>query len=298
MNRFSKAALAIVAAVSLLLAGAQGASAGGKDFVPISVSAGSTAHPSHLGARKGAGLVCPPDGCYYYASAQQSGMSPGVKSMAADVTIDDPWMSSCCAYHTLVEMTLQNSISPLDSVIEWGWTRDNTGLYADTKPRLFMSIFVDGVWGGYNNGCVDYTGNSVNLGQDLTADLNTEQPMGIQYAAATGPSNPARWWLYYKNNPVCSVPASSIPDLNSGASAMQVFGEVDAKDDHPCTDMGGNPASLPTSTTYTSRFSSVTYDASAPAVSLTPVALNPTWYGAVLKSGSVRTLNFGGPSGC
>ena len=265
------------------------------------VPSDSAHSPSHLGApamtAKLAAAECPPDGCYFYAGAQQSKMSPPVTTMSALFTIDDPWMSSCCAYHTLAEMTMQDTISPLNNVIEFGWTRDNTKLYADTKPRLFSSLFVDGVWQGYNRGFVDYEANTaVNMGQDLTPYLDTEKQFSIQYVAATK-ATPARWWLWFDTNYVGYFPASSIPNL-TGATAVQLFGEVDAMDDDPCTDMGGNPAELPTSTTYTSRISSVTYDKEGPAVSLVPLAPTPARYGAVIKSGSTRTLNYGGPSTC
>jgi len=258
-------------------------------------------HPSHLGASamaaKAAAAECPPDGCYFYGTAQQSKMSPPVKALSALVTIDDPWMSSCCAYHTLAEMTMQDTISPINNVIEFGWTRDNTGLYPDTKPRLFSSIFVDGVWQGYNVGFVDYEKNTtVDMGQDLTPYLDSERQFSIQYAAATN-STPARWWLWFDKDYVGYFPASKIPGF-TGAAAVQLFGEVDAMDDHPCTDMGGNPAALPTSTTYTARFASVTYDDDAPEAKLATVAATPAMYGAVLKSGSTRTLNYGGPSTC
>jgi len=260
------------------------------------------AHPSHLGAsnrvaKSAVAATCPPEGCYFYASAQQSKMSPPVTTLSTLLTIDDPWMSSCCAFHTLAEMTMQDTISPLNNVIEFGWTRDNTKLYADTKPRLFASMFVDGVWQGYNKGFVDYEANTtVNMGQDLTPYLDSERQFSIQYVAATE-KTPARWWLYFDTDYVGYFPASSIPGF-TGAAAVQVFGEVNVMDEQPCTDMGGNPAVLPTSTSYTSRFRSVTYDEAAPAVNLTPVATTPDMYGAALRSGSTRTLNFGGPGAC
>jgi hypothetical protein len=297
MHGIKKGALAFVASILMLL-GLAFSGTPAQAFVPIekpSATPANTSHkPSHLIQSSKSARLSPE--YYFYGGAQQNAISPAIKSMTAAVTIDDPWMSSCCAYHTLEEMTLQTTINPLDDVIEWGWTRDNTGLYADTKPRLFTSIFVDGVWQGYGTHFVDYSGNSINNGQDLTPYLNTEKVFGIQYAAATGPSNPARWWLYFDGSPVGSYAASDIPGLNSGATAIQVFGEVDGTDDHPCTDMGGNPASLPTSTTYTARYSSVTYDTGTP--NLVAYAPTPLKYGGVLKSGSTRTVNLGGPSEC
>jgi len=266
--------------------------------------------PSHIGQKSAAGkalTTCPAGGCYFYAGARQTGMSPGVKSVAANFTVDDPFISSCCAYHTLMQMSLQDSMT-IGTAIEWGWTRDNpttSGTYADNHPRLFFSYWVGGVWQGYNTGFVDYAANPINVGQDLSdigathiSHINTEKAFSVGYAAATGPSNPARWWMYYDNQPVGSIPASLIPDFDAGAAVLQVFGEVDSLDDHPCTDMSSNPPVLATSTTG-ARISSVTYDASAPAVNLTAITpTNSAWYNGVLQSGSVRTVRIGGGAGC
>lgn len=306
MKRFS---LSIIAAVSLLAASLTPGTA-----LATPAGAPTATHravPSHVGVSAGASaskrlVTCPTGGptgaCYWYGVGRQNSISPAVTSIAAGVTIDDPWISSVTyAYHTLMEIALQDANG---NILEWGWTRDNTGVYADNHPRLFAAYWTTaGGFAGYNAGFVDYSANPINTGADLTSVINTEKVFAIQYAAATGPSNPARWWFYYDGSPVGSIPASLLPTF-TGATTVQVFGEVASTDDHPCTDMGGNPATLPTSTTYSARFNSVTYNGSGTGVNLTagsgadPAAPQPTWYNGVLKSGSTRTVNVGGPSGC
>lgn len=302
-NTLKRAGLAAVAAVSLLfgalsaVAPAVAAPRAGSTAVADNSNPGS--HPTHVGLTRRSTsklITCPAAGCYFWAGGDQTAASP-VTTVNTLASIDDPWVSTGFAWHTLIEVAIHDPVN--NNTIEMGVTRD-TYTYGDWLPRLFAFTWKNGVAQGYNANFVDYTGNAVNLGADMTPYLNTEKGIGISHDTAT-----SKWGVYFNGVLVASVADSKWTSSQfTGGTEVQIFGEVDGKDDHPCTDMGGNPAALPTSTTYASRFTGTQYQAGGPAVGLsaysaadsTPVNTNA--YDAVMKSGSVITVNYGGPGDC
>lgn len=287
-----------------------------------SLAAAPVSHPKGIGSHLTASalsnqaLVAPCDpasACYYYGTARQNNISPQVTELSWVMSVDDPWISTGYAYHTLQEATVQSTNNNSGNIIEWGWTKDNptlSGVYADSHPRLFASIWKAGVWQGYNVGFTDLSTNPINLGADISSAIDTSKTMSIRHIAASG-STPGKWWLYYDTAYVASVPDSAWAGSGfTSAPVVQVFGEVAAVDNHPCTDMGSAPAVLPTATGTApaqGQFASVTYNGLTAPVNLSDAGAgaaggataDPTKYLGVLKtSATPRTVNVGGPGFC
>ncbi len=208
------------------------------------------------------------------------------------MNVGNPWLSTC-DWHTLTEISVSNASST--NIVEFGWTKDPT-TFGDMKPRLFASMWVGGVFKGYNTGWVNYASRVNTLGDDLTVDVGTEPLFAIsQTATAYWVAYKSQWVAYaLKTNFSGATPAQTPPSFDR----IQLFGEV-ALGGSGCTDMGAAPAPLATATVGP-RIVSTTY-AGTPtptAVNLSMYATNPTEYNAALISGSVRSLHYGGPGPC
>jgi hypothetical protein len=230
---------------------------------------------------------------YFYAAGQQQPAVPPTDSISAAMNVGNPWVSAY-DWHTLTEMAWQNTSGTNN--VELGVTRDLT-TFGDTKPRIFAYSWINGVGQGYNTNFVNYSGRTYTVGDDLTADVGTEQLFGIsQTATAYWLSYKNTWLGYYLKTNWSGYSPSQTPP-NGGK--LQFFGEVAAGSTTPCTDMGGAPAPLATSTVGT-RIASVTYTGTPTPTTenLSMFTSNSAWYNAALIGSSTRSLRYGGPGSC
>jgi hypothetical protein len=230
------------------------------------------------------GGVSPLSLTYLYAGANQSSLTE--TSVVANVGVANPTLSAG-DFHTLGEVAVTSADQ--QQVVEVGWTRDpNT--FADSKPRLFVYHWVNGVPTCYNGcGWVAYSGASIAVGADLTSAVGTEKSFGIIYSGGN-------WWVLYNGGYIGYFPGTlwTSPTFTT-INQVKLFGEVAANSAAPCTDMGnGNLASSASAT----RFYATTYSSGSGGVNLSTFNTNPSYYSAALVSPSVRTFRWGGPGAC
>jgi hypothetical protein len=214
--------------------------------------------------------------------------------VGALISIDNPWLSTNYEYHTLVEQAV--STVNQQQVVEVGWTEDPT-TFGDSKPRLFVSAWVNGVWQGYNGNFTNYASRTYTVGDDLTSFIDTgTKQFGVEYFSGAWWVSFNSTWLGYFNGTLWSAAVPTATFVT--APRVQYYGEVVGRSS-PCTDMGSNPAVLATATSAgAAKVSSVTYNNVATGVSMAPVATNSAWYSAVLLTGSIRSFNLGGGGPC
>lgn len=239
---------------------------------------------------------------YFYAGMKQTLATPS-DGVSAIFDISNPWLSTY-DYHTLVEMAVQTTDHA--NTVEVGINRDFL-LYGDNNPHLFVYWWKNGAEQCYNGcGFVDYSGNPINVGSSVLADVGTQKLLGIQHV------NNA-WWIAYGSDWVGSFPdalwTGATPPVTTFTNMpfVQIFGEnaaggtIPAGQTYPntCTDIGSTTLATATagtkvaSVTYPSRPSSEVVLISTPAT-ITKAA----WYNAALLAGTTRTFRYGGPSGC
>jgi hypothetical protein len=292
--------LAFTLLVSLFFVGASSATAAGSGAAPIGAPPATSAAdkpavaPKHQGYK---GQVVPSSGIhtnvlgptnFTYAGAQQT-PATAPTSVNALATVDNPWLSVNYEWHTLAEVALSSANG--QQTVEVGWTEDPT-TFGDSKPRLFVYSWVNGVGQGYNAHFTNYASRVNTVGDDLTSFIDTVPQFGWTYSAGN-------WWASFNGSYLGYFPGSNwsgvTPTFNN-AHLIQFFGEISGRSS-PCTDMGSNPAVLATSTTG-SKFSSITYDGLSTGVSVAPFYTNAAWYNAALIAGSTRTFYYGGPGPC
>lgn len=127
--------------------------------------------------------------------------------------------------HSLWELTVHaSSTSTLVNVVEFGFAKEPVA-FGDCKPRLFASCWDKaGAWGGsYQGGCgyTPYSGATVALGADLSADVGTAKQFAIQYVSSGCTNNPsyqAGWAVGYG-----SVWVGCFPLINTTGNLAATF---------------------------------------------------------------------------
>jgi hypothetical protein len=219
---------------------------------------------------------------YLYAGGRQDIVSSGV---AANFTVANPTLAAG-DFHSLVEATV--STANQQQAVEVGWTVDPT-TYGDTKTRLFVTKWVNGIFGGYSDAAwVDNASNPVNRGADLTADIGgSSKAFGILHSGTD-------WWVYYKSVNIGRFPDSAWGGTFTAGARNQVFGEVAANVANPTTQMGNGIC--PTTTLGATIGSTTNQGVTPNAASLTTFATNTAKYDVVALSG--QTLKYGGDGSC
>ncbi len=245
--------------------------------------------PSHAGGSANSRLAL----TYYYATANQTSISPAVTELAANFDIVNNTVAAG-EYHSLAEMTVQNS----NNIIELG-INNNPGLYGDTNTHIFVGSWVNGVFKGYNNAagsgwvdCSTGTCSPTDAGGSIQADVGTLQQLGWLHTGG-------KWWAAYKGQYIGYYPDSHWTNTFTSGNTVQVFGEVATNGTGPCTNLGNG--SLPTSSSG-SRINSVTYNGSTgatptPSLSIATIT-NSSYYNLVYSGTSVRSVRYGGPGAC
>jgi hypothetical protein len=195
---------------------------------------GRPAHSGQFVTQAKPACGTPSSGCYFYAGEQQTdadGMT--TDGGVVELLIGNPYKPSTEA-HTLAEIAVEDSSGR--QIVEVGWTRDAI-TYADANPRLFVSRWVNGGFGGYNSGgWVNAVDCSPCAGGDISAAVGTSRSFAIQHFGAPT----SAWWVAYDNRWLGAFPDSvwASPTFTKGAF-VQAFGEVASTvTSKPCTDMG------------------------------------------------------------
>jgi hypothetical protein len=232
---------------------------------------------------------------YFYAEGHQDPSAPATtSSVAAQMDIANPGQIPAGGDHSLAEIAVSDSSH--QQIVEVGWNVD-PDLYGDTDTHLFVYHWVNGNSTCYNAcGWVDYSGNTVDAGSDISGDVGTLKTFSIQYDASSND-----WWVRYNGGWLGYFPAT----LWSGATPsvtftttqqQQFFGEIESQSAAaPCDDMGKG---VFPSGTSPARIGSVTYQAGATAPSLALFNTDASYYYAQLLTGSIRSFAYGGPGDC
>lgn len=204
-----------------------------------------------------------------------------------------------------------------EQIVEWGY-EINPGVFGDSLPRLFASIWKDNTWcgshtgGGSCGGWVDNASNSINLGGSINGAVGNSRTFEIWYDSSISGGGGFR--LYYNTNEVGYFQKSVVGwDSNfDQARTVQIFGEVATNQDPmstDCTDMGDGVNPGDDSPAAGAQIGSVTYrDGSRTLLPTSEVDMavsqfsSPgTYPGATaynIASQSTRTFRYGGPGVC
>lgn len=253
---------AVLVGLIVVAGGAAAPAQADSGFVPISKpsASGTPIAPPQKPVTAKPGQMSALATLYYsYAIAEDNQTATGMK---ADAQITKPWLSSLES-HTLWEMATCHNVPTGRNCIELGWTIDNSQSScvngADTdKPHLFVGVWVDGDYTGYND-CSPYyhddtSNNTIWAGISLNGAVgqsrhfriwqNTTVPTQWDIVYGTG-ANGSTWLQRVGWIDTSSWSTPFAPDVN------QWFGEVvgtSRTPDKECTDMLlGSPA-VPTST--------------------------------------------------
>jgi hypothetical protein len=170
--------------------------------------------------------------CYFYNTGRQEVTNTGAY---ATVWIDQPALA-VADYHTLAELSVQSSLNGIRQIVEIGWSIDRD-INKDDKPHLFVYHWVNNVGGCYN-GCGFVVSSDAKVLPGAALTPGAAKRFAIQYFGGN-------WWVNYDNAWLGYFPgklwSSEGVDFTS-AGAYQLFGEVAATTDQPCTDMGNGTA--------------------------------------------------------
>ena len=212
---------------------------------------------------------------FLYNVGSQAAVSDGAY---ANLTISRPTLDKA-DYHTLAELAVQSADGA--QIVEVGWNVDRV-VNGDDDPHLFVFHWADRKSTCYNGcGFVQYSEN-IRPGDTLPQD--STKRFGLQYF------NKA-WWVAYDTEWVGYFPADLWTVDFSRTGMVQVFGEVAAASEKPCTQMGnGRRGDDNTS----ARIGSLAFVNGPPADMF--VRSTSDVYSAVQLS--ARTFRYGGPGAC
>ncbi|WP_239163114.1 neprosin family prolyl endopeptidase [Paractinoplanes rishiriensis] len=212
---------------------------------------------------------------YLYNVARQEAETDGFYT---NVSIAKPYLDKA-DYHTLAELAVQSADGK--QIVEIGWNVDRL-VNGDDEPHLFVYHWVDRKTSCYNGCGFQQYSSTIKPGDRLPSDVIKK--FGIQYFKDA-------WWVAYDSEWIGYFPEKlwnnqGITFNRSGL--LQVFGEVAATSDAPCTDMGNGQWSKETTAAH---LASITY------LNGPPVAMNvySTSSHYTVNPLSARTLRFGGP---
>jgi hypothetical protein len=215
---------------------------------------------------------------FHYAVGSQAAETDGTY---ANITIGKPALDKT-DYHTLAEIAVQSADG--QQIVEVGWNVDRV-VNGDDDPHLFVYHWVNRETSCYNGcGFVQYSGN---IKPGDTLQYGVTKKFGIQYFNGD-------WWVAFDSEWVGYFPEAiwnkkSVSFNRSGL--VQIFGEVAAQTEKPCTDMGnGQPAKEETA----ARVASVSL-LNGPGVEM--FVRSTSDYYSVHRA-SARTFRFGGSGAC
>jgi hypothetical protein len=225
---------------------------------------------------------------YFYAQGTQGSFAAGTEPIGASINsrIATPVLAAG-DFHTLGEISAQSANQ--QQTVEVGW-HINPAVTGHSDPALFAGHWINGVWQGYNTGCVDNASNAVNLGANLTTLgwNNTGKYLAIQYFGGN-------WWVGINNTWVCHFPGTnwSSPTFTK-IEFFAAFGEVAANTSTPSTEMGtgdcGNLGALPAA-----YFASLSYQGTGAATpNLTLAQTDSTKYDTAPSGSTGRSFYYGG----
>lgn len=208
------------------------------DWAPVGVDSDKGAPPpagvkptARKAGSAGAAADCEKP-CYFYNTGRQEVTNTGAYATA---WIDKPALA-VADYHTLAELSVQSSLNGIRQIVEIGWTIDRD-VNKDDNPHLFVYHWVNNVGGCYN-GCGFVVSSDAKVQPGAALTPGAAKRFGIQYFDGN-------WWVNYDNAWFGYFPgklwSSQSVDFTT-AGAYQLFGEVAAITDQPCTDMGNGAA--------------------------------------------------------
>jgi hypothetical protein len=215
---------------------------------------------------------------YLYNVGSQQAETDGFYT---NVTISKPKLDKR-DYHTLAELAVQSADG--QQIVEVGWNVDRV-VNGDDDPHLFVYHWVNRVPTCYNGcGFVQYS-KTVVPGATLTYDVTKK--FGIQYFNGA-------WWVAFDSEWIGYFPETLWNDQGikfSRTGLLQVFGEVAATSDKPCTEMGNGQTS---DRSTAALMASISY-LNGPAVAMSMRTTSDVYPIAPL---SARTFRYGGPGAC
>jgi len=226
----------------------------------------------------------PPDGgeskvTYLYNVGSQMAETDGFYTNA---TIGKPVLGKA-DYHTLAELAVQSADG--QQIVEVGWNVDRV-VNGDDDPHLFVYHWVNRTPSCYNGCGFEQYSKNVKPGDTLAYDVTKK--FGIQYANGA-------WWIAFDSEWIGYFPEKLWNDQGvkfSRSGLVQVFGEVAAASDKPCTQMGNGQS--PDKSSSAAMLSSVTY-LNGPTVAMTIRSTSDVYSVAAL---STRSFRYGGPGAC
>jgi hypothetical protein len=164
---------------------------------------------------------------YHYSVGSQPAETDGAY---ANLTISKPKLGDA-DYHPLAEVAVQSADGK--QIVEVGWNVDRV-VNGDDDPHLFVYRWVNREPSCYNAcGFVQYSPN-IKPGDTLKYDVTKK--FGIQYFNGA-------WWVAFDSEWIGYYPESLWNDAGitfNRSGLVQIFGEVAATSDKPCTTQMGN----------------------------------------------------------
>ncbi|WP_309238500.1 neprosin family prolyl endopeptidase [Actinoplanes aureus] len=196
----------------------------------------------------------------------------------ANLTISKPKLARS-DYHTLAELAVQSADGK--QIVEVGWNVDRV-VNGDDDPHLFVYHWVDRQTSCYNGcGFVQYSKN-IQPGDTLVQD--SQKRFGIQNFNGD-------WWIAYDTEWVGYFPGDLWGGTFTRSGLVQVFGEVAAATEKPCTEMGNGKGG---DDTTSAKVGSVAY-LNGPTVDLKVRSTSDLYSVSKLSS---RTFRYGGAGAC
>ncbi|MEU4423666.1 neprosin family prolyl endopeptidase [Actinoplanes sp. NPDC024001] len=196
----------------------------------------------------------------------------------ANLTISKPKLAEN-DYHTLAELAVQSADGR--QIVEVGWNVDRL-VNGDDDPHLFVYHWIDRKTSCYNTcGFVQYS-KTIKPGDTLVQD--TQKRFGIQFFNGA-------WWVAYDTEWVGYFPGELWGGTFTRSGLVQVFGEVAASTEKPCTEMGNGKKA---DDTKAAKVGSVAY-LNGPTVDMHVRSTSDLYPVSKL---STRTFRYGGPGAC
>lgn len=255
---------------------------------------------------------------YHYNVGQDdtNSNSPVPQGVAYNATIHSCNVDTADgAYHSLGQIAVRE-ITSGTHYVELGWAC-NPGVFGDTNPHLFSSIWLNGAWCGSFTGSGTCTGipytdnaaNATNLGASLAGAIGTSKTFKVIHSGGY-------WWVYYDSTSnwigrFQTGQPGGWPSTFNEIRLVQIYGEVATTQDPmttDCTDMGSGVLG-DASPAAGAQFGSATYfDSTGAGLPTTDVNLTVSQYsspgtypGATAynaEAQSTRTFRYGGPGVC
>lgn len=254
----------------------------------------TTSAPAAATALKGLLGVAPPAAPaaahFFYAAGYFLRGNRSATGARATMTVHQPSLRG--DYHSLAELSV--STADRKDVVELGWTVDPQ-LFGDTKPRVFVFHWVNGVPQGYN-------GNGFVVFIDRRGGIDRhEQPPGTALTVGSSVQfsiehQAGRWWTAVNGTRMGYFPDSRWNGRLTQPDLVQTFGEVAARpptlNNAPCARMGTGV--IPT-VSRGALISSVGFlpTTTAPVDLSTVATPNSTYYNVFKISGT--SIRYGGP---